>query len=218
MANSSSPYLYNKPEETEHHSGVLEYSNREATINALLQKRTTILKDYLAEVANNSSSGVNSSLSGTVVNTLSGIDENVESVLDEISEKMHDDYSKKGIHNQLLISRKNEQLGDVVKKTTIESQKLKEMQRELQALGGEDSDTSLAVKTYDFQYFVFLILTLLIVVTTIVSASKSSISSVEFVILAFFCAIVVYRFFGYLKENVPIWWNKIANSVKGTFS
>ena len=80
------------------------------------KKRTTILKDYLAEVANNSSSGVNSLLSGTVVNTLSGIDENVESVLDEISEKMHDDYSKKGIHNQLLISRRNEQLGDVIKK------------------------------------------------------------------------------------------------------
>ena len=41
----------------------------------------------------------------------------------------------------------------LLKKTTIESHKLKEMKKELQALGGEDSDSSLAVKNLRFSIF-----------------------------------------------------------------
>ena len=98
MIKTSSPYLYTKREETKHYDGVFEYDNRESEINALLQKRAGVLKDYLADVANNSYSPPSNRLRRQ--KTLTGIDENVESVLKEISQNIYSDYLSKGIHNQ----------------------------------------------------------------------------------------------------------------------
>jgi hypothetical protein len=216
MIKTASPYLYTKREETKHYDGVFEYDNREGEINALLQKRASVLKDYLEDIANNSQSMSSNRLRQQ--KTLTGLDNNLESVLDEISQNIYSDYLSKGIHNQNIVSRKNEQLNNIIEKATIESEKIKKIQKDIHALSGEKNESGLAIKAYNVQYMVFIILTLIIVITTIISVFKSGVTRAEIGILVVFLASLIYRFYNYLKENVGIWLNEIAVSIKKLFS
>jgi heme/copper-type cytochrome/quinol oxidase subunit 4 len=204
-------YLPNKNEIEEHLPSTLDYQNNEAIISSLLTKRSQTIKDFLDV----SSSGTNDYSDATNVTAqLADIDSNIEATWGTINSNIQDIYATKGMHNQTLVNNKNKLLDNVIKRSGVQSRDLQKIQRDIGAINGEKDDSDLSVKTYNFQYYVFIILTLIIIITTIVSLVKSETSIYEWVILAFFCLIIVLRFFSYLKENVPIWWSNFLNGVE----
>jgi len=212
-------YSPNKDELDEHLSSSLDYQSNEANIISLLSKRSQTIKDYLDV----SSSGESSNYSGAsgINKQLSDIDSNIEATWGNINSNIQNIYATKGMHNQNLVQKNNKGLDNVVKKANMQSRALKEIQQDIGSISGEKDDSSLSVKAYNFQYYIFILLTLLIIITTIISFSKSESSMYEWVILAFFCLLIIYRFYDYLKDNLSIWWNSIkdgsVNGVKGMF-
>ena len=205
-------YLPTKKEIDEHLPSLTEYKKNEAAITSLLSQRSQTIKDYLESVSNNGTNAIDESALGKKLNS---IDDGLETTWDDINRNIQNIYTTKGMHNQTIIQNKNKKLNELIKQSDQQRKLIQETQKDIASISGEKDDSDLTVNTYGFQYFIFISLTILIVVTTIISVSKSDSHIAEWIILAFFCLLIVYRFYGYLKANAPTMWNSFKNGAIG---
>ena len=197
-------YLQKNKEIDEYLPSLTDYKKNEASIISLLSQRSQTLKDYLDAVSNN---GSNITDDSALAKNLTSIDDEIESKWDDINSNLKDIYKIKGMYNQTLMKRNDTTLSEIFKQTHDSRKQIQETQQDIDDIRGEKEDSDLSVDTFGFQYFIFITLTIIITVTTVISASRTETHLAEWIVLVFFCLLIVYRFYGYLRTVVPIWWN-----------
>ena len=212
-------FLQKKKEMEEDLPSLTDYKKNEASIISLLKQRSQILKDYLDTVSNN---GSNTTDDDSLAKNLTTIDDSIDSKWDDINNNLQDIFKIKGIHSETLMRKKNITLSQLFKQTDSRRKQIQETQQNIEAIRGEKEDSDLTVNAYGFHYFIFITLTIVITVTTVISASKSDTHLAEWIILVFFCLLIVYRFYEYLTTALPIWWSNFKGDaiigINRTFS
>ena len=124
--------------------------------------------------------------------TLNDMNASILSLIDKTKKKMVQLYPK-GIKNQDKITLDNVKLNKIIQNMKKEDNELNKLVRKLRSAEGENKNASLQQNSAYYQYVVFAILSLVVLVLTIKTFTTSGSSFIETIILVIAGALVLYH-------------------------
>ena len=124
--------------------------------------------------------------------TLNDMNASILSLIDTAKNKMAELYPK-GIKNQNLITLDNTKMNRIIHDMNKEDRKLNNLLRKLRSAEGENKSATLQQNSAYYQYVVFAILSVVILVLTIKTFASSGSSFIETIILVIAAALVLYH-------------------------
>jgi len=167
---------------------IAELHTLEKEIHALLGSYKRTQKEYMRDLVSKGKLGD----AEKKLETLNDMNASILSLIDKTKSKMTQLYPE-GIKNQDKITLDNVKLNRIIQKMKEEDNKLNKLVRKLRSAEGENKNASLQKNSDYYQYVVFSILSLVVLILTIKTFTTMGSSFIETIILVIAGTLVLYH-------------------------